>query len=324
MTKCHKCGKEVYMPFKCKYCHNLFCSKHRLPENHDCKNIDDSIPPEVDAGYTELYPNTYNDPNSGSSSYQETVSWRPDTDNPNIRGPFYDEYGNEYYEERVPVYKINKPDNPVLSYFSKTELYHLGIGILLMFGVSFSMFYSYVLWFSFDFSIIQILVLCAIVVPGFLFHELGHKFMGIRLHCWSEFRLIKRMAILTAITIIPFPFFKVVCPGAVMISEVDPKKDKDRMGKIALAGPVVNFIIGSALIILGSFLMMGTTMDIKDWGFTVLLGAELNIFLGLFNLIPVMILDGLKIYKWSKTTYLISLALGIFLFILTVGTLSAY
>ncbi|MCD6493116.1 MAG: rhomboid family intramembrane serine protease [Archaeoglobaceae archaeon] len=34
--KCDVCGKEVYLPFKCKYCGGTFCSEHRLPEKHNC------------------------------------------------------------------------------------------------------------------------------------------------------------------------------------------------------------------------------------------------------------------------------------------------
>ena len=316
MTSCQFCGKEVYMPFKCKYCNGSFCSQHRLPENHNCARINDSISPTVETGITQGSIEPYQT-TPYASSVQETLQTRPPEDNPNINGPFYDDQGNMYYEERVPIYNINKPSQPILKYFSKTELIQLGIGVLLMFGVSFSMFYSYVLWFKFSFSLLQILLLCGIVVPGFLFHELGHKFMGIKLNCWSEFRLIKRMAILTAISIFPIPFFKVVCPGAVMISEVDPEKEKDKMGKIAIAGPSVNFILGSILIIIGYFLMLNTSYDIKLWGFTVLMGAELNIFLGIFNLIPIVVLDGKKILKWNKGYYFISLAIGITLLILS-------
>ncbi|MHA1651875.1 MAG: AN1-type zinc finger domain-containing protein, partial [Candidatus Helarchaeota archaeon] len=47
MTKCTKCGKEVYMPFICNYCGNAFCADHRLPENHNCKNIHEALPPHA-------------------------------------------------------------------------------------------------------------------------------------------------------------------------------------------------------------------------------------------------------------------------------------
>jgi Zn-dependent protease len=86
------------------------------------------------------------------------------------------------------------------------------------------------------------------------------------------------------------------------------------MGKIALAGPVINFIIGSILIIF-AFSLMILNSELVIWGYVILLGAQLNIMLGIFNLIPVMVLDGLKIFRWNKLLYFISIILGIsFLF----------
>ncbi|MBE8538834.1 AN1-type zinc finger domain-containing protein [Geoglobus acetivorans] len=40
MTKCHHCGKETALPFRCKYCGNLFCEDCRLPPKHNCSGID--------------------------------------------------------------------------------------------------------------------------------------------------------------------------------------------------------------------------------------------------------------------------------------------
>ncbi|MCW4048387.1 MAG: site-2 protease family protein [Candidatus Bathyarchaeota archaeon] len=37
MVQCDKCGKDEYMPFRCKYCGGYFCSEHRLPEMHNCQ-----------------------------------------------------------------------------------------------------------------------------------------------------------------------------------------------------------------------------------------------------------------------------------------------
>jgi len=39
MSKCEQCGEEVLFPFKCNYCGKIFCSEHRLPENHQCPNL---------------------------------------------------------------------------------------------------------------------------------------------------------------------------------------------------------------------------------------------------------------------------------------------
>lgn len=38
--ECQKCGQQTFLPFKCPYCDDYFCSEHRLPENHDCPRIE--------------------------------------------------------------------------------------------------------------------------------------------------------------------------------------------------------------------------------------------------------------------------------------------
>ena len=34
------CGQQDILPFKCDLCNNVYCSNHRRPKDHDCKNID--------------------------------------------------------------------------------------------------------------------------------------------------------------------------------------------------------------------------------------------------------------------------------------------
>jgi len=36
---CAVCGERVYLPFHCEYCGKYYCDNHRLPFDHDCKNI---------------------------------------------------------------------------------------------------------------------------------------------------------------------------------------------------------------------------------------------------------------------------------------------
>jgi len=36
---CAFCGRHVYLPYHCQYCNQYYCSEHRLPFNHDCRNI---------------------------------------------------------------------------------------------------------------------------------------------------------------------------------------------------------------------------------------------------------------------------------------------
>jgi len=39
MGICYFCGKEVLLPFRCKYCNLTFCDEHRLPEKHNCTGL---------------------------------------------------------------------------------------------------------------------------------------------------------------------------------------------------------------------------------------------------------------------------------------------
>jgi predicted nucleic acid binding AN1-type Zn finger protein len=36
---CAICGERVYLPFRCEYCGRYYCDNHRMPFDHDCKNI---------------------------------------------------------------------------------------------------------------------------------------------------------------------------------------------------------------------------------------------------------------------------------------------
>lgn len=40
MAKCSYCDEDADIPFKCKFCDEIFCSSHRLPENHECLGLD--------------------------------------------------------------------------------------------------------------------------------------------------------------------------------------------------------------------------------------------------------------------------------------------
>lgn len=47
MGQCQICGKELDLPFKCNYCSGVFCSEHRLPENHGCSKAKSEPPPYI-------------------------------------------------------------------------------------------------------------------------------------------------------------------------------------------------------------------------------------------------------------------------------------
>ncbi|OFX17437.1 hypothetical protein A3K71_03805, partial [archaeon RBG_16_50_20] len=140
---------------------------------------------------------------------------------------------------------------------------------------------------------------------GFILHELAHKYVAQGYGLWAEFRLNMTGLLLTAISIVsPIKF---IAPGAVMIAGF---ADKDRMGRTAIAGPLVNIVITTALLIVLPVLPSAALYQ------AVLAGATINAFLALFNLIPFAVFDGQKVYAWNRRYWaaliLISLALTVY------------
>lgn len=273
MPYCQYCGKEIYLPFRCKYCGGIFCSEHRLPENHEC--------PEFKKGKLPKH-------------FAEEEKFPEDIET------------EEVYEIPVKPRRTLEPWRPMFEVprkpsqiFTKTEVVHLTIGTLLVILVGLSYFFRtpnvltrYPLL-TLAFTLIFILI--------FLPHELAHKFTAQRYGLWAEFRLIEWGAIITLISI--FSPFKLIAPGAVMISG---SHDRETIGKVALAGPLTNLAIAIAL--LATYLLLPIAGVFKVF---LVIGFELNIILGLFNMLPMPPLDGSKIMQWK--THLWGLIFSLFI-----------
>ena len=118
-------------------------------------------------------------------------------------------------------------------------------------------------------------------------------------------------ALLTAASILPFSPLKFIAPGAVVISGM---ADNERMGRTAIAGPIVNVVI--AMVLLVTLPALGPTMV----GSAIRYGAAINSFLALFNLIPFSIFDGRKIFVWNRRywtmIFLLAIALTVYTYLL--------
>lgn len=124
---------------------------------------------------------------------------------------------------------------------------------------------------------------------GFLLHELGHKFVAQRYKCFAEFRAFNGMLVLAvAMSFVGFIF---AAPGAVMINGY---VNKERNGKISVAGPAVNLGLG---VIFLALMLAGFVNLFTQYGLMI------NAWLAAFNMIPFMNLDGKKILNWSKPVY---------------------
>jgi len=138
-----------------------------------------------------------------------------------------------------------------------------------------------------------------VVVLSFLLHEFGHKFMAQRYGLWSEFRMWPLGLALTMVS--SFLGFMFASPGAVMIAG---NVDSARNGKISIAGPAVNIVIG-AIAIAGCLLC-----NHSGWVVLFMMLANLNSFLALFNLLPIPPLDGSKIISWNLAVWIVAIAIA--------------
>jgi len=133
---------------------------------------------------------------------------------------------------------------------------------------------------------------------GFLLHELGHKFMAQRYGCVAEFRAFDQMLYL-AVGLAAVVGFIFAAPGAVMIQGMITKKEN---GIISLAGPLTNYIL--------AFIFLGLTFLYPIWNFVWMIGFQINMWLGIFNLIPFGNFDGRKIFNWSRNIWGLMLLFG--------------
>ncbi len=137
---------------------------------------------------------------------------------------------------------------------------------------------------------------------GFIFHEMGHKFVAQHYGCFAEFRSDDRMLIFAIL--LSFLGFIIAAPGAVIINGPVGRK---RNGIISATGPAVNLAL--AVIFLICIFIFGKNM-LFDYGFRI------NSILGVFNLIPFGIFDGSKVLRWDKRVYGGLVIIGITLMIL--------
>ncbi len=142
---------------------------------------------------------------------------------------------------------------------------------------------------------------------GFLLHELMHKYVAQSYGMRAEFQAFYPMLGLALV----FSFFGFIfaAPGAVFIYGFT---NRERNGKISVAGPWTNIVLAVIFLVL---VLALTTNQILS----ALLGYGLyiNAFLALFNMIPAMPFDGAKVLAWNKTIYGVTVAIALALVVLS-------
>lgn len=217
-----------------------------------------------------------------------------------MRGPYSD-----YAAPPVYVYSTPQPRGVQ---FSRTELRQLGIAIL---GLSTAFTIAMVTPFlggPVDVTgnvVTDVLFYFAAalvaVASGVGLHEIMHKIVAERYGHWAEFRYSVRglmMAFLFA-----FVGFIFGAPGATYISgAVTPRQNS----WISAAGPLTNIVLGvvflGIIIALYPIAFVGTLAGLLAFLFGI--AASVNLILAIFNMIPIMPLDGAKVWAFNKGTWL--------------------
>lgn len=207
-----------------------------------------------------------------------------------------------------PQYTIEiNPNYQRRSGISRQEATHLLVALLVL-SVAFTILYAVnrgyfstnvmlntLCWFAFS----VLAVSCS-----FLVHELAHKVVAQRFGSWAEFRMF--MPGLMLGLLMSLLGFLIAAPGAVMISGRVNEKEN---GLISLAGPASNAVM--CLVFLALFMVTPSYIGVLFY-----LIANLNIILGIFNMIPFPPFDGSKIMRWSMPVYIVTVAVFATLFVL--------
>ena len=148
---------------------------------------------------------------------------------------------------------------------------------------------------------------------GFLLHELMHKYFAQKYGCRAEFRAFDLMLIIAFLmALFKSPIF-FAAPGAVFIQG---NVNAARNGRISAAGPMTNVVL-AALFLGAKVLLVPIFPSVPLLYFFADFGASVNAWLAVFNMLPLMGLDGSKVLFWNFKAYVALLVLSLATMVLT-------
>ncbi len=301
MPKCYHCGEEKSELFGCSKCGQSYCFLHKQPIDHECNIVIESL--NYTSHATPQLTPQYAAPSQTTTSFTEQNSFTETT----TRGTTDGTYTWYRQEQAVPENAFD-PDSGInfkgILLAHKSELLHFIIGCSLIFLIGIISFYNQIIDSGYIWALFM---LAGFYMTAFLFHEFGHRQVAIRFGLQTKFRLLTFGMLLTTLSLVmgfvslissssTFPMLAL--PGAVVVLGLD--KINRKTGLCKAAGPVVNLIYGSILLII-SLLIPNTLYPLN---FFVGYASYFNFMLGAFNMIPIGILDGQNIWKWNKRVYI--------------------
>ena len=139
---------------------------------------------------------------------------------------------------------------------------------------------------------------------GFILHEMAHKFTAMKYGFWAEFRK-DNMMLVVAVALAALVGVVFAAPGATVIYDTTGRGiSREQNGKISAAGPIVNLLLcipfaGLLIYSSGGQSLNGTIIPIGT------IGLQVNAMIAAFNMLPVSVLDGKKVWAWNKGIFLV-------------------
>ncbi len=235
--------------------------------------------------------------------------------------PPYSEYA------APPIYVSAEPQRRGVR-FSRTEIMQLGVAVLLLSAAFTVANLTPVLggspllaFFSSTAEGIGFIFLAALVSvgTGVGLHEIMHKITAERYGHWAEFRYSLRGLLMAFV--FAFLGFIFGAPGATYIAgAVTPEQNS----RISAAGPLTNIALGVLFFAATVAVAPAAATEYLPFLLYVLFAmvASINLILAIFNMIPIMPLDGAKVFHWNKGTWVAILVAAIA--VLGVGVWQGY
>src|SRR3990172_8865397 len=213
---------------------------------------------------------------------------------------------SEYAPTPIYIYPARTGPRPGV-HFSRTELFQLLVAILALSGALtvaqiFGLGSRRVGLADLGFAGLVFIASFVAVASGVGLHEIAHKIVAQRYGNWAEFRYDLR-GLALAFVFAMFGFI-IAAPGATLVSGV---VSREQNGRISAAGPISNLLIGTGFVLAAT--TISRTASLSDFValFVTILFVNawlINTVLAGFNMIPILPLDGAKVWAWNKFAWI--------------------
>ncbi|MBI2208402.1 hypothetical protein HYU50_02805 [Candidatus Woesearchaeota archaeon] len=147
---------------------------------------------------------------------------------------------------------------------------------------------------GFDFSDLKFAAL--VTAPAIILHELGHKFVALGFGLQAQFQAAYFfLALGLILKLMNFPFIFFVPAYVSILGQATALESS----LVAFAGPAINLILW-----LGSLLMIKQKLLPRKYGAALFLTSRINMFLFIFNMLPIPGFDGSKVFLGLAQAFL--------------------